>query len=97
MAELFEMHREPLEISVTTLAEVKTGMSFFGRGFKYQNFMRTGRPLFGHEIRDLIPVPTEEEEGAVAERAVREICGLFREEFAELSTPITKELIYGLF
>lgn len=97
LAGLFEIHREPLGISVATLTEAKTGKSFLGAGFEHQNFMRTGRLLFGREIRNLIPVSTREEERAAAELAVREICRLFREEFGELPTPTTKGLIYGLF
>ncbi len=35
LRELFEIHREPLGITVTTIEEVRSGSSFLGTGFEY--------------------------------------------------------------
>jgi predicted nucleotidyltransferase len=51
-----------IDISVTTLREMQEGKSFLGAGFEYSNFIKEGKLLFGEDIKELIPEPSEEEQ-----------------------------------
>jgi predicted nucleotidyltransferase len=75
---LRRIHQEPVAVTVTTISEVSSGNSFLGAGFEYQNFMKTGKLLYGQEIRPLIPKPTRNGEKALAKRALEQAAASVR-------------------
>jgi len=78
LARLLEVHQEPIGVTVTTVSEVRAGKSFLAAGFEYHNFMKTGRLLWGQDIKPLIPKPSREEERTSAGETLKEMCALFQ-------------------
>lgn len=60
--DLKHLHDEVIGVTVTTLTEVQKGTSFLGAGLEHQNFIKTGKLLWGEDIKALIPKPTLKEQ-----------------------------------
>lgn len=73
LPELARFHPEPVGVSFTTVDEVKSGKSFLGSGFEYRNFIDTGQLLWGRDIKDLLPVPTREQEINAAANSLQHV------------------------
>jgi predicted nucleotidyltransferase len=67
------LHDEVIGATVTTLEEIREGCSFLGTGFEYQNFIRTGKLLWGEDIKCLIPRPTLKEQKESAQNFLRDL------------------------
>jgi len=94
---LFEVHQDPIGIAVTTLSEIRAGRSFLAAGFEYHNFIKTGKLLWGHEIKPLIPKPSREEERAMAKRALKQVCALLSKCRPPVDEQNRERITYGLF
>lgn len=66
--DLRHLHDEVVGATVTTLEEIQKGTSFLGTGFEYQNFIKTGKLLWGEDIKALIPKPTLKEQREDAQK-----------------------------
>jgi predicted nucleotidyltransferase len=55
-----------LDLTVTTLQEIREGESFLGAGFEYTNFIKEGKLLWGEDVKELIPKPSAEEQSESA-------------------------------
>lgn len=66
------IHPVPVGISFTTLDEIKDGNSFLGSGFEYRNFIKTGKLLYGEDVKPQLPVPTREQEQNAATSALQQ-------------------------
>jgi len=97
LKELFEVHQEPIGITVTTVSEIQAGRSFLAAGFEYRNFMDTGRLLWGRAIKPLIPEPSREGEKASAKQALKEVCALLTARGLPVDEQNTARLTYELF
>ncbi|MCI2425114.1 nucleotidyltransferase domain-containing protein [Candidatus Acetothermia bacterium] len=97
LKDLLEVHREPIGISLTTVSESQAGNSFLAAGFEYENFINTGKLLYGRDIKSLIPKPTREEERALAERALKEVCAFVTERELSVDEQNRERLSYGIF
>jgi len=62
-----------MDVSVTTLQEIRDGKSFLGAGFEYANFIKDGKLLFGEDIKTLIPRPSEEEQRESAKKYLAKV------------------------
>lgn len=60
--DLRHLHGEVVGVTVTTLTEIQKGTSFLGTGFEYQNFIKTGKLLWGDDVKAFIPKPTLKEQ-----------------------------------
>lgn len=81
---------EVLGVSVTTLEEIQNGQSFLGSGFEYHNFIKTGRLLYGKDIKDHIPKPTREQEKKSAQRMLKKLSDFIKTQ-QEILLNIDKE------
>ncbi len=97
LEELFKVHPEPIGVTVTTVSEIREGKSFLAAGFEYHNFMRTGKLLWGRDIKPLIPKPSREEGRAAAKQALKEICALLMEQGPQFEEQNRERLTYQLF
>ena len=76
LSNLKSIHDEVISVEVTTIEEVRSGRSFLGAGFEYQNFIRDGKLLWGRDIKGLIPKPSRE---AVIESAKRALMRIYEQ------------------
>lgn len=100
LSDVMKVHQEPIGITPTALQEIRRGDSFLGAGFEYHNFMKTGKLLWGRDIKPLIPKPTKEEEKALAKQALKQVCALVAESKnspPEINEQNKDKLTYGLF
>lgn len=100
LSALMKVHQEPIGITLTALQEIRRGDSFLGAGFEYHNFMKTGKLLWGRDIKPLIPKPTKEEEKASAKQALRQVYALVAEPKnspPEINERNKDKLTYGFF
>lgn len=97
LKDLLEVHREPIGITLTTVSEIQAGNSFLAAGFEYHNFINAGKLLYGRDIKPLIPKPSREEERALAERALKEVCALVIERELPVDEQNRGRLTYGIF
>lgn len=65
-----------LDVSVTTVEEIREGASFLGSGFEYSNFIREGKLLWGEDIKTLIPKPSPEEQKESAKNYLSKVYGM---------------------
>jgi len=53
-------HWTPFSAAITDMEEIKSGKSWLGVGWEYYIFIREGKLLYGEDIRDTIPKPSNE-------------------------------------
>lgn len=70
---------EMISTEITTRNEIIKGKSFLGRGFEYNSFMRTGKLLWGEDIRKYIPKPSRNLEKRLALKTLKEISKKMRD------------------
>lgn len=71
--DLKHLHDEVVGVTVTTLEEIRKGISFLGAGLEYQNFIKTGKLLWGEDIKGFIPKPTLKEERESAQNVLKSV------------------------
>lgn len=74
LSNLRSIHDEVISVEVTTIEEVKSGRSFLGASFEYQNFIKDGKLLWGRDVKGLIPKPSRDAIMESARRALMNIC-----------------------
>ncbi len=84
-----------VSVAFTTYPEVKTGVSWLGRGSEYFSFQETGKLLYGKDIKQEIVIPNEKDITTSTQQAINQIKQIVQQDLSNMT--IDKYFIRGIF